>query len=56
MPLSILFWVIYIVALVFSIWASYDGQPNWPRRAGGSFVLWLLIGILGWSVFGPAVK
>jgi hypothetical protein len=56
MPLSILFWVVYLLALVLGFWANYDGQPNWPRRAGGYGALWLLVGILGWQVFGPAVK
>jgi hypothetical protein len=55
MPISILFWVIYIVALVFSVWGNY-GQPDWGRRAGGYFVLWVLVGILGWRVFGSAIK
>ena len=55
MPLSILFWVIYLIALVFGIWGNY-GQPDWPKRAGGHFVLWVLVGILGWQVFGPAVR
>jgi hypothetical protein len=57
MPMGILFWVIYIVALLAAGWAYYEpAQPMWFRRAGGYFVLWLLVGILGWQVFGPAVK
>lgn len=57
MPLNILFWVIYVVAVVFSFWANYEaGQPTWFRRAGSYFVCWVLIGILGWRVFGPAVR
>ena len=56
MPMSVLFWVLYIIAVVFGAWASYDGQPNWPRRFGGHFVLWILVGILGWRVFGSAIK
>ncbi len=57
MPLSILFWVIYLVALVFSFWGYYEpGNPLWARRAGGGFVLWVLVGILGWHAFGPAIR
>jgi len=55
MPLSILFWVIYLVALLFGIWGTY-GQPDWPRRAGGNFALWVLVGILGYRVFGSAIR
>ena len=53
MTKELLFWVIYIIALVFSL---YQGRANWPAWAGGSLVQFILIGILGWAVFGPAVK
>lgn len=56
MPISMLFWAIYIIAIVFGFWLSYDGQPTWPRRFGGYVVLWILVGILGWRVFGSAIK
>lgn len=57
MPLSILFWVIYLISLLVGGWGYYEpAQPTWFRRAGGYFILWILVGILGWSVFGPAVK
>lgn len=57
MPLGLLFWVLYIVAVVMGFWASYEpGQPLWYRRAGSYLVLWILVGILGWHVFGAAVR
>jgi hypothetical protein len=57
MPLGILFWVLYVIAIVFGFWSSYEaGQPLWYRRAGAYAVLWLLVGILGWEVFGPVVR
>jgi len=57
MPLSILFWVIYVVALLFSFWGYYEpGQPMWFRRASGSIILWVLVGILGYRVFGSVIK
>jgi hypothetical protein len=57
MPLGVLFWVLYIVAVVMGFWASYEpGQPLWYRRAGSYLVLWILVGILGWHVFGAAVR
>ena len=55
MPLGILFWVIYLFCLLFSAWVCYEPNAPWFKKAGGYFVLWLLIGILGWQVFGPAV-
>jgi hypothetical protein len=57
MPLGILFWVLYLVALLVGGWGYYEpAQPLWFRRAGSYLILWILVGILGWSVFGPAVK
>jgi hypothetical protein len=57
MPLGILFWTIYVIAILFGIWSNYEaGQPLWVKRAGAYGVLWLLVGFLGWSVFGPVVK
>lgn len=56
MPLGVLFWVLYVVSLVAGLWGSYDGQPLWYKRFSGYVVLWILVGILGWHVFGPVVR
>lgn len=57
MPLGIFFWVIYVVAVLFGAWGYYEaGQPLWFRRAGAFFVLWVLVGILGYHAFGPVVR
>ena len=57
MPLSVWFWTIYVIAILFGVWSSYEsGQPLWYRRAGAYAVLWLLVGLLGYGVFGPVVK
>ena len=57
MPLGILFWVIYVIAIIFGVWSNYaPAEPLWYRKAGAYLVLWLLVGMLGWSVFGPVVK
>jgi hypothetical protein len=57
MPLGILFWVIYIISLVFNMWASQvPGQPFTYRQWGGSLLFYVLVGILGWKVFGAAVS
>ena len=57
MPLQMLFWAIYILSLFFVGWTYYTPGQAYPvRQFGGTFVLWVLVGILGWSVFGPAVR
>jgi TM2 domain-containing membrane protein YozV len=57
MSLGLLFWVVYLIAVLFLGWSNYEaGQPFPLKRAGSSFVFWLLVGILGWAVFGAVVK
>lgn len=57
MPISYLFWGIYIFAILFSLWAYYEpAQPLWYRRASGVIILWILVGILGYRVFGSAIR
>jgi hypothetical protein len=56
MTLSILFWVLYIVFLIFSLWTGYVPDQPYPfTRWGGSVVIFILVGILGWAVFGAPV-
>lgn len=52
MSLSLLFWVLYILAFFFS---AYLNRTNWPGWAGGNLLHFVLIGILGWAVFGAAI-
>lgn len=60
MPLGILFWVIYVIALLFGLWSNYEapapGQAPWFKRSGPYLVLWILVGFLGWATFGPVIK
>jgi len=60
MPLSILFWVLFIFTLLFSGWNGWapvqPGQgPAGFRMWGNSLLYLVLIGIIGWKVFGAAV-
>ncbi len=52
MPVGILFWVLYVVSFIFGGWAA------WPvdRRSGTWLIVMVLIGIIGWQVFGPVVQ
>ena len=52
MPIGILFWVIFVVALLFG------GYVLWPLGAGAGMHLayFILIGLLGWQVFGAVVR
>lgn len=53
MPLSILFWVLMIVWAVF----GYLGRPaSSPFWWGGTVLNFVLFALLGWQVFGAAIK
>jgi len=51
-----LFWVIFILMVVFGFVAywPHGGGPYWSL--GYPAVNLVLMGLLGWQVFGPAVK
>lgn len=53
MSIALLFWILMIFWLVFGLYAG--PRPfNWTV-AGGSLLLFILLGILGWAVFGAAI-
>lgn len=55
MTLSILFWFLMIVGFLFGglYWYQPD-QAHW--RGGYSLLVFALFAILGWAVFGAAIK
>lgn len=53
MSIGLLFWVLMILALVFGPW-PYWGS-NAYRPAIGNILLFVVIALLGWQVFGPAL-
>ena len=56
MTLGLLFWILWIVALVFGVWSGYPLQPVPIRNWGGGLLVFILIGILGWAQFGAPIK
>ena len=54
MPIRILFWFLMIVALLFGGlgWGGY-----WVHGLiGMNFLLWVILALLGWKVFGPILQ
>lgn len=54
MTLGFLFWLLMILTFFFNVWS------NWPlstglRPLGGNLLVFILIGLLGWQVFGPVL-
>ena len=58
MKMDLIFWVLMLFWAVFGIIPDPPaGQPV-PiyRRYGGTLLLFILLFLLGWAEFGPAVK
>lgn len=51
MSIGMLFWIIMILGFIFGAWASW---PNW-KQGGPYLPVFILLALLGWKVFGPAV-
>lgn len=52
MSAGIWFWIIFVISIIFGFWSV------WPfeRKSGIYLVVYILIGLLGWRVFGPVVQ
>jgi hypothetical protein len=55
MAIGLLFWVLMLLTLLLGL------AITWPRQApyyglGGSLLWWVLLALLGWRVFGPALS
>jgi hypothetical protein len=49
--------MIYIIALLFGFYVDYTPNQPYPFKRGlWVFVMFVLIGILGWRVFGEAIR
>lgn len=57
MPIGVLFWVLMILWLLFGLyWNRNDLRGGHYGVMGGNLVLFLLLGLLGWKVFGPVLQ
>ena len=52
MTIGLLFWIIMVVGLLFGLYTNRTSPIVW---ASNSLVLWILLALLGWQVFGPAL-
>jgi hypothetical protein len=57
MSAGIWFWIIYVLCVIFGMWSEWPAGPNGNYRPlGGRFAVFVLLGLLGWGVFGPPIK
>jgi hypothetical protein len=53
MPISMLFWFLFIIWVLFGGWGYYDaGNARWWRPFGAHLLLGILIFLLGWGLYG----
>lgn len=52
MSAAIWFWILYVISLLFT------GYWNWPFNQNGApyGLIYILIGLLGWGVFGAPIR
>jgi len=55
MTKGLLFWLVYIIVILLGGWYCF-GYYDHRVLAGPIGVEMLLIGILGWGLYGPAVR
>lgn len=54
MPIGVLFWVLMVVWLLLGLyWHRGDLAGRNYSLVGGNLMLFILLAILGWRVFGP---
>lgn len=54
MSLALLYWIILLVAAIFSTWSSWPAAGNY-RPFGSTLFLFVLLVIIGWKIFGPPI-
>ena len=58
MSIGFIFWLLWLLGLIFGVLGSQPvtigGRtfPGWPQ----SVLLWILLGLLGWGIFGFIIK
>ena len=55
MPIGLIFWVLMLLWLVLGLVPQGPTPPPYLRW-GGTLLLFILLFLLGWAEFGPAVK
>ena len=51
------FWLFYVLGLLFSLWVEYVPNQRYPFQYGARNVFFfILIGLLGWKLFGAPVR
>lgn len=56
MSKGLFFWLVFIVCVILGGVANVPRATPWPARPWvNGFIVFLLLGVLGWGLFGPPV-
>lgn len=55
MSIGLVFWVLMLLWLVLGFF-WYKQEPGTRWAVGGGFLLWFLLFLLGWAVFGFPIQ
>jgi hypothetical protein len=55
MSLSLIFWIGMFVWLLFGLWSNWPVGPGTAKPLAGSVLLFILLLVLGWQVFGAPI-
>lgn len=57
MSMGLAYWILMLIWLALGLWANWPvgGAPN-MRTAGGHGLLFILLVLLGWKVFGAPIQ
>ncbi len=52
MSIGLCYWILILLALVGGLWATWPAQP---KLAGGTLLLFILLVLIGYRLFGPPI-
>lgn len=55
MTIGLLYWILMLVWLLFGFWYEPSPASRW-RPLGGHLLLWFLLFLIGWKIFGFPIK
>jgi hypothetical protein len=56
MSKGLLFWIIMLLVLICGIGGFFWGGGFSPFFGGMSFLVWVVVALIGWQVFGPPIQ
>jgi hypothetical protein len=54
--LALAFWILWVIAVLFGAGLAWPRTPEGRYAFGSNLLYWLLLGLVGWGVFGPPLR